>query len=83
MGSTLASQFPDEQQHFRKYLKPVECSFILKPADTKSVEDLLMQLSTDKSPGLDYIPANLIKIAALIISSSLCELFIIDDWCFS
>lgn len=53
--------------HFRKYLKPVECSSILKPADTKSVDDLLMQLSTDKAPGLDCIPANLIKITAQII----------------
>ena len=33
-----------------------------------------MHLSTDKAPGLDYIPANLIKIADPIIY------FIIDDW---
>lgn len=75
IGPSLAKDFPENFNHFEKYIIPAECNFSLKSTDTNTVERLLNQLSADKASGLDNIPCRLIKAAAPLISSSLCKIF--------
>ena len=88
IGSSLSKEFPEDLNHFEKYLTPAKCSFTMKPTNTNTVANVIKQLSTDKASGLDNILCRLIKAAAPLISPSLCKILNFslitgvfpDDW---
>lgn len=76
IGPLLASTIPQTcTNDFSEFVTPCNSSFTFNNISSKSVLQYLNTLPTDKSTGLDHLPARLIRDAAPTIYQSLCELF--------
>lgn len=93
IGPKLASEVSDESLDQEAYSHdnsgiPIDTRFSFQYINVDNVTSSLMNLKTNKSTGLDKIPAKILKLSADIISPSLTYLFnlsletgiYIDDW---
>ena len=62
IGPKLASNFDSsEHDNYHKYVTSTDKRFQLRPTSTNKVLSLLNKLDKSKAPGLDKIPARLIR----------------------
>ena len=75
IGPKLASNLSDPSVHFTRFTTRVDSSFRLSDIDDDTVLKHLKNLKTNKAVGLDDIAGNLLKEAAPVVDSSLCNIF--------
>ena len=75
IGENLANNIGKSNVDPTQYLKSPNSVFSFNEIDIGKVRRLLNQISTKKSPCLDNIPGNLLKIAADILAPSLTKIF--------
>ena len=75
IGPRLAAKLPTATKAFNHFINPASSVFQLTYINPSDVLNLLKNLVTNKSAGLDRIPNKLLKIAADIIAEPLCLLF--------
>ena len=75
IGENLANNIGKSNVNPTQYLKSPNSVFSFNEVDIGKVRRLLNQINTKKSPGLDNIPGNLLKIAADILAPSLTKIF--------
>ena len=93
IGPKLAAEISNEPMYQETYnysnIRPtIDFSFVFQYINADNAKSSLMNLKTNKSTGLDKIPAKILKLSADIISPSLTYIFnrslesgiYIDDW---
>ena len=75
IGENLANNIGKSNVNPTQYLKSPNSVFSFNEIDIGKVRRLLNQINTKKSPGLDNILGNLLKIAADILAPSLTKIF--------
>ena len=75
IGENLANNIGKSSVNPTQYLKSPNSVFSFNEIDIGKVRRLLNQINTKKSPGLDNLPGNLLKIAADILAPSLTKIF--------
>ena len=75
IGENLANNIGKSSINPIQYLKSPNSVFSFNEIDIGKVRQLLNQINTKKSPGLDNLPGNLLKIAADIVAPSLTRIF--------
>ena len=75
IGSNLATNLERPSVSFEHYIQPSKCTFKLQETNPETVQNLLSNLKTSKSTGLDNISCRLLKEAASIVAKSLCNIF--------
>ena len=75
IGSNLATNLERPSVSFEHYIQPSKCTFKLQETNPETVQNLLSNLKTSKSTGLDNISCRLLKEAAPIVAKSLCNIF--------
>ena len=75
IGANLANNIGKSIFNPIQYLKSPSSVFSSNEIDIGKVKQLLNQINTKKSPGLDNFPGNLLKIAAVILAPSLTKIF--------
>jgi len=74
-GQILNKRKYHGNKHFRQYLKRLNTNkFIIKPTDSKEIEQIIKEFDTSKSVGPNSLPPKVLKLISSLISKPLADI---------